>query len=133
MCLFYLLRPLTPSDQARVSSWDRAPVSLDWTIDRDDAAPTLSLHGCDMVREWDRPSGWKLSKVHRSSLHADLSTLFRALTGKLELTAVGSSDAVDQQVHLARSDVLAAVLSNRIANRTVYSVPSEPPGDVAAH
>ncbi len=120
--MVYVVRPMTPSDRANLIGWDRAPVSLDWEIDRDDEEPTLSLHGCEMVREWDRPSGWKLPKEHRSSLHADLSTLFSQLTGVLELTATWSSDSVDQRVELPRADVLDRVLANRIANHTVYTV-----------
>jgi hypothetical protein len=126
MCFFYVVRVESPEDRAVVDGWDRASLSLDWRIDRDGDVPTLSLHGCDMVREWDRPSGWKLPKEHRSSLYSDLSKLFWELPGSLELTAIWSSDDVAQDVELARGDVLDRVLKNRIANRTLYRVRSEP-------
>jgi hypothetical protein len=75
-----------------------------------------------MIRDWERPSGWKVPKELRSALHADVATLLRALDGPLELTATWIGDSIENEVPLTRADLLTRILANRIANRTAYIV-----------
>src|SRR5262245_12962170 len=102
MCMLYVVRPATESDRARMSRGDRA-LALEWGI-FDEGGPALSLHGCDMVRDWDRPSGWKLAEKYRTKLHADFGTIFREFPGTLEVTAAWATDPVDEEMELERDD-----------------------------
>jgi hypothetical protein len=122
VCIYYVLRPTTASDRARVSDWDRPPTDLDWSVERDNVGPSVALHACDMIRDWERPSGWNLPKELRSALHADVATLLRELDGPLELTATWIGDSIETEIPLTRADLLTRILANRIANRTAYIV-----------
>ena len=100
------------------------PTQLEWAVQQDGDDVTVSLHGCDYIRDWERPSGWKLPKVTRSALHHDFVALFGELEDDLELTATWSDDPVDTAVDLSRADILGRVLANQIANRTMYRIAS---------
>jgi hypothetical protein len=118
----YVLRPTSERDRARLSKWDRPTTRLDWQIVWEGDNPSLCLHGCDLVRDWDRPSGWKLPKEHRAALHDDLSALLPEFDAAVLLTATWTDDSIDIDEGISRAEALERVATNRIANRTVYRI-----------
>lgn len=107
-----------------LAGWQRPPTQLEWLVQRDGVDVTVSLHGCDYIRDWERPSGWKLPKDKRAALHGDFVVLFGELLDDLELTATWTDDPVDQALEMSRADFLGRVLTNQIANRTTYRIAS---------
>jgi hypothetical protein len=128
--MFYVLRPVTDEGREVLANWERPKTRLEWSVVREADDLSLSLHGCDLVSDWERPSGWKLPKETRSLLHDDLADLFGQLPGNLELTAAWSDDPIDHSVDLSPADVLRRTLANEIANRTNYRIAAV--GDVGS-
>jgi hypothetical protein len=118
----YTLKPKAVDDQSRLSGGRIPQTELDWSVVSDGHRSAITLHGCDLVRDWTRPSGWKLPSEHRAALHRDLSLLFSELPGEFEVTATWYGDPIDDEINLSRSEFLGRVLANRVANRTLYRI-----------
>ena len=129
--MFYVIRPVTGEGRRALVAWRAAGTALDWSIDGEDDDLTLTLHGCDFVRDWERQCGWQLPKKTRSALHDDVVALFARVPGGLELTATWSDDPVDRGLDLSRPELLSRILENQIANRTTYRIASAEGGRLA--
>jgi hypothetical protein len=122
--MFYVIRPVSEDGRLALNTWAAGETKLDWSVDGEGDDLALSLHGCDLVRDWERQSGWKLPEESRSALYDDMAALFARVPGGLELTATWTDDPVDQAIDLSRPELLTRVLANQIANRTTYRIAS---------